>query len=199
MRFRDRSAITAHWCPIDSLADQIYRAVHYTLVTPHNSLFMINGSPERIFNISVNPAHPDAPRLAREAGVTLSRFNRPVFNFWREHHLIHRHELDRVFKGLWHYVPWADGPTFAQNGWIHDRSWWNELWTELLDQPVGLMQREDGSIIKEEASTISFNSAPHWTATELWPEHTRRLVREEDLLRGWVGAVSARISGGCLC
>lgn len=151
---------------------------------------MINGSPERIFNISVNPAHPNALRLAKEAGVSIERFERPVFNYWREHHLIHRDELDHVFKGLWHYVTWVGGPTFAQNGWIHDRSWWYELWTELLAQPIRLVPREDGTTPKEEASTISFNSAPHWTTTELWPEHTRRIVRDEDLLRGWVGAVS---------
>lgn len=173
--------------------------MHNTLVNPRNSLFMINGSPERIFNISVNPGHRDAARLAREAGVSVERFQRPVFNYWREHHLIHRDELDHVFKGLWHYVPWVGGATFAENGWIHDRSWWYEKWTELLVQPIRLEPRVDETTPKEEASSISFNSAPHWTATELWPEHTRRNVRNEDLLRGWVGAVSAECLLFCLC
>jgi hypothetical protein len=175
---------------VDSLADQIYRAVYYTLVTTQNSLFDINRSIDRVFNITVNREHPLAARLAAEAGVTEDRFERPVFNYWREHHLVHRHELDQAFQGVWNYVPWVDAPPFFQNGWIHDRSWWFELWSELLSKPVQMVARLDGSVPLEEASTISFNSGPHWTSIELFPAQTRRLVRSEDLLRGWIGAVS---------
>ena len=176
--------------PVDSLADQIYRAVYYTMATKRDSLFDINRSIDRVYNITVNRNHPLAPRLAREAGVSEERFERPVFNYWREHHLLHRHELDEVFKGVWHYEPWVNGPAFFQNGWIHDRSWWFELWTDLLAKPIRFIERADGSKPIEETSTISFNSAPHWTAIELWPSHSFRLVRNEDLLRGWIGAVS---------
>ena len=160
------------------------------MVTKHDSLFDINRSIDRVYNITVNRNHPLAPRLAREAGISEERFARPVLNYWREHHLLHRSELDEIFKGVWYYEPWVNGPTYFQNGWIHDRSWWYELWTDLLAKPIQLIERPDGSLPIEETSTISFNSAPHWTAIELWPSHSFRLVKNEDLLRGWIGAVS---------
>lgn len=182
----------------DSLADQIYRAVHYSMVSTRDSLFVINGSPDRIWNITVNRDHPLATRLINQAGVTETRLRRPVFNYWREHHLVHRHELDEVMKGLHGYVPWVNGPSLKENGWIFDRSWWFELWSEMLAQPIRFLPREeDGVVPLEEASTISLNSGPHWGEFELFPKRPWHLVSDDDVLRGWVGAVSAFSSSRC--
>ncbi|KAJ9096804.1 hypothetical protein QFC21_005075 [Naganishia friedmannii] len=173
----------------DSLADQIYRAVHYSMVSTRDSLFLIHGSPDRIWNVTVNRDHPLAARLIDQAGVTETRLKRPVFNYWREHHLVHRHELDEVMKGLHGYVPWVNGPSLKENGWIFDRSWWFELWSEMLTQPIRFVAREDDGVVpREEASTISLNSGPHWGEFELFPKRPWHLVSDDDVIRGWVGA-----------
>lgn len=132
-----------------------------------------------------------AQRLAQDAGVTLERLERPFFNYWREHHLIHREELDAVLAGSPGYEPWTGGSSLAENGWIWDRSWWFERWNWLLDQVVELGPRSsDGKAPKEENSVISFSTGPHWTTVELWPKEWHRTDTTEDLLKGFQGAVS---------
>lgn len=101
-------------------------------------------------------------------------------------------------KGLHGYVPWVNGPSLKENGWIFDRSWWFELWSEMLAQPIRFLPREeDGVVPLEEASTISLNSGPHWGEFELFPKRPWHLVSDDDVLRGWVGAVSAFSSSRC--
>lgn len=175
----------------DSLADQIYSVIQSSVIDSKDDLFVLHPSIERIYNITINKNHPMAQRLAQDAGVTLDRLDRPIFNYWREHHLIHREELDAVLSGSPGYEPWTGGSSLAENGWIWDRSWWFERWNWLLDQVVELGPRaSDGEVPKEENSVISFSTGPHWTTVELWPKEWHRTDTTDDLLKGFKGAVS---------
>lgn len=160
------------------------------MITPGLSLFELHGGPELIFNITVNRYHPLAARLASDAGVQLERFDRPLLNYWREHHLLHRPELDQVFHDGIGYKPWTAGPPYAQNGWIWDRSWWYELWTQELERPNPLVGTKDRWKPMEERSVISFSSGPHWTTTELWPRDGWVTRNFDELLLGWTKMVS---------
>lgn len=186
-----RLTIDSLYCA-DSLADQIYSVVQSVLIDPKDDLFVLHPSIERIYNIPINKNHPSAKRLANEAGVTLDRLDRPFFNYWREHHLVHREELDAALVGSPGYEPWTGGSSLAENGWIWDRSWWYERWNWLLDQAVQLGPRaRDGKVPEEESSVISFSTGPHWTTVELWPKEWHRTDTTEDLYKGYRGAVSA--------
>ncbi|KAJ9121934.1 hypothetical protein QFC24_004516 [Naganishia onofrii] len=188
--------------------DQLYVVIRESMVSNTDSLFEIHPSTELIFNITVNRLHPDAPRLAAEAGVSWERLERPLFYYWREHHLLHRDELDEVFSKAVGYRPWVGGMTYKENGWIWDRSWWLELWRGELEKPVDLFPvtgaaagghgHEHGHghghhhAPREEKSVISFSSGPHWTTTELWPRDGWVTRNFDELLRGWAGMVSPR-------
>lgn len=162
------------------------------MITRGDGLFKLHGSPERIFNITVNPHHPDAKSLADAAGVSTERFDRPIFNFWREHHLVNREDLDSAFVGFEGYEKWVGGPSQAESGWIWDRSRWYELWNSLLAHAVKFVPRSrDGLVPAEENSVISFSSGPHWTPVELWPKATANKVTNEQILHGYTVAVSS--------
>ncbi|KAJ9114781.1 hypothetical protein QFC22_005657 [Naganishia vaughanmartiniae] len=174
-----------------SLADQIYTVIWSSMITKGNGLFKLHGSPERIFNITVNPNHPDAQMLADAAGVTVDRFDKPIFNFWREHHLVNREDLDEAFVGFEGYEKWVGGPSLAESGWIWDRSVWYESWKSLLAQAVKFVPRSrDGRLPAEESSVISFSTGPHWTPVELWPKQSAGKVKPEQILQGYTAAVS---------
>jgi hypothetical protein len=166
------------------------------MVTAEDSLFDIWGSPSLIFNISVNPHHRDAQKLAEEAGVSFDRLNRPVFNYYREHHLVHRPDMDRAFSRFHDYVPWTGGPTYAENGWVFDRSWWYDKIKEQLGIPLWLVPKNgNGPVPLEEKSMVAFSTGPHWAWHELWPKHINGDEKNyEDMMRGFVGAVR-KISG----
>ncbi|KAJ9096761.1 hypothetical protein QFC21_005031 [Naganishia friedmannii] len=185
----------------DSLADQLYVVIREAMVSNHASLFEIHASTELIFNITVNRLHPDAPRLALEAGVSWDRLERPLFYYWREHHLLQREELDDVFRKAVGYRAWTGGVPYRENGWIWDRSWWLELWRGELGKPLELLPTTAGAgagagaggihhyfhAPREEKSVISFSSGPHWTTTELWPRDGWVTRNFDELLRGWAG------------
>ncbi|KAJ9096756.1 hypothetical protein QFC21_005026 [Naganishia friedmannii] len=174
----------------DSLADQIYTAIWSSMITKGDSLFKLHASTERIFDITVNANHPMAQMLADAAGVTVERFNRPIFNFWREHHLVNREDLDAAFVGFEGYEKWVGGPSMAESGWIWDRSRWYELWNSLLAHAVELVPRSlDKRVPLEENSVISFSSGPHWTPVELWPKESAGKVTPEQILHGYTAAV----------
>lgn len=161
------------------------------MISPTDDLFVLHPSIDRIYNITVNRDHPSAERLAKDAGVTMDRLDRPFFNYWREHHLLHREELDEVLAGAEGYKPWTGGPSLAENGWIWDRSWWYERWNWLLAQAVEFVPRSrDGVVPEEENSVISFSTGPHWTTVELWPKEWARTDTTDDLYKGYIGAVS---------
>lgn len=160
------------------------------MATSGVSLFEIHGSPDLVFNLTVNRYHPDAAQLAYEAGVTVDRFNRPVLNYYREHHLLHRPELDAVFHDGIGYKPWTGGTPYRKNGWIWDRSWWFEKWSEELAKPNALISTYERWKPMEERSVISFSSGPHWTTTELWPRDGWVTRNFDELLLGWERMVS---------
>jgi hypothetical protein len=161
------------------------------MITKGDGLFKLHGSPERIFNITVNANHPGAQMLAEAAGVTVERFNRPIFNFWREHHLVNREDLDAAFVGFEGYEKWVGGPSQAESGWIWDRSSWHDLWNSLLAHAVEFVPRSrDGLVPAEENSVISFSSGPHWTPVELWPQKSAGKVTSEQIFHGYTAAVS---------
>jgi hypothetical protein len=175
---------------LDSIADQIYANLRESMATSGLSLFEIHGSTDLVFNLTVNRNHPDAPQLAYEAGVTVERFNRPVLNYYREHHLLHRPELDAVFHDGIGYKPWTGGTPYRKNGWIWDRSWWFEKWSEELAKPNELIETYRKWKPMEERSVISFSSGPHWTTTELWPRDGWVTRNFDELLLGWERMVS---------
>ncbi|KAJ9105555.1 hypothetical protein QFC19_003537 [Naganishia cerealis] len=175
----------------DSLADQIYTATWSSMIAKKDSLFELHASPERIFNITVNRNHPDAQRLAEAAGVTMERLDRPIFNYWREHHLVNREDLDEAFVGCEGYEKWVGGASQEESMWIWDRSWWYELWNSLLDQAIEFVPRsKDGLVPIEENSVISFSTGPHWTPVELWPQHAAARVTDEELFHGYTTAAN---------
>lgn len=190
----------------DSLADQIYTAIQFSMVTAENSLFEIWGSPSLIFNISVNRYHPDAQRLIKEAGVTADRLDRPIFNYYREHHLVHRSDMDKAFSRFHDYVSWTGGPNYAESGWVFDRSWWYDKIKEQLGFPLWMVPKNGkGAVPLEEKSMVAFSTGPHWAWHELWPKHIEGDKKNyEDMMRGFVGAVSpgwmffsTTLMGGC--
>ena len=152
---------------------------------------MINPSLERIYNITVNRYHPDAEALANAAGVTMDRLDRPVINYWREHHLVNREELDAVFAGSAGYQNWTGADASRENGWIWPRSWWHARWKWLLGHDISLVPRSsDGVTPEEEHSVLSLSTGPHWTDVEIWPPSSS-MDPLEDLRRGYEGVVSS--------
>jgi hypothetical protein len=89
---------------IDSLADQIYTAIHFSMATAEDSSFDIWRSPSLIFNISANPHHRDARGFAERAGGSFVKMDKPVLKYYREHHLVHRPDMDRAFSRFYDYV-----------------------------------------------------------------------------------------------
>lgn len=165
-----------------------------------DSLFHVTAAPEHMFLIQVNKNHPDAVKLAQAAGVDTNRFDRPVFTFHREHHLVHREDLDRAFKKSPGYEPFVGGPPFSEQQFVWDRSWWYEKWTNLLRHGIQLTPRGEGEVpVKEESSVIALSMGPHWSPRELWPKgYPDKPDSYEHILRGYQGAVSAFPSGLCL-
>jgi hypothetical protein len=161
-----------------------------------DSLFHLSATPEFQFMIKVNKAHPDAAALALAAGVDLSRLERPVFTFHREHHLVNRDELDKALGKSPGYVPFVGGPSFAEQRFVWDRSWWYEKWTGLLRHGVQFVQGKDGQpVVREENSVIALSMGPHWSPRELWPENFEEKPNTYDfVVRGFQGAVS-RVRG----
>jgi hypothetical protein len=164
------------------------------LVSEADRLFVMNPSIERIYNVTVNRHHPKAEALALAAGVTMNRLDRPVINYWREHHLINREELDEFFSGAEGYEPWTGADPSAENGWIWPRSWWYDRWKSLLQQEIQFIPRSaDGVVPKEENSVISPSTGPHWTTVELWPRSWANKDTSKDIRYGFESAVSATV------
>lgn len=157
-----------------------------------DSLFHLSATPESQYIIKVNKNHPDAPALALAAGVEMSRLDRPVFTFHREHHLVSRPELDKALGRSPGYVPFVGGPSFAEQRFVWDRSWWYEKWTNLLRHAVQFLPEKDGrKPVKEENSVIALSMGPHWSPRELWPENFKQKPDTYDfVVRGFQGAVS---------
>lgn len=175
----------------DSLTDQIWNVYTAILVNEKDPLFMINPSIERIYNITVNRYHPEAEVLAKAAGVTMDRLDRPIINYWREHHLVNREELDEVFAGAEGYEDWTGATPSRENGWIWPRSWWHDRWKWLLGQDLHLVPRlSDDVTPEEEHSVISLATGPHWTTVELWPPSWVNTDTSASLRRGYEGVVS---------
>lgn len=170
------------------------------LVSDKDPLFLINPSKERIYNVTVNRHHHEAESLAKAAGVTMDRLDRPIINFWREHHMVNREELDEVFAGAEGYENWVGAPTSAENGWIWERSWWYDRWKSLLRQDIQFIPRSaDGVVPEEENSVISLSTGPHWTTVELWPRSWSSKDTSEDLRCGFEGVVSLFASFAVVC
>lgn len=166
-----------------------------------DSLFHVKATPESMFMIYVNKAHTDARKLSQEAGVATSRFDRPVFTFHREHHLVNREDLDKAFKNFPGYKPLVDGPPFSKQNFVADRSWWYEKWTALLRLGVQFESKGlEGSRILEESSVIAFSMGPHWSPRELWPKgYVVKDYSYDQVLRGYQSAVSHRSCSIPLC
>lgn len=170
-----------------------------------DSLFHLSATPEFQFIIKVNKNHPDAPALALAAGVDMSRMDRPVFTFHREHHLVNRPELDKALGKSPGYVPLAGGPSYEEQRFVWDRSWWYEKWTGLLRHGVQFVAGKDGlPVVKEENSVIALSMGPHWSPRELWPADFEEKPDTYDfVVRGFQGAVSCggmvsgRVLMGC--
>jgi hypothetical protein len=184
--------------PADSLPDQIYTTLVDLMVSGsgpeggHDSLFHVHAHPEAIFTISVNKAHPDATKLSQAACVATSRFDRPVFSFHREHHLVHREDLDKAFMNAPGYQPFVGGPPYSEQKFVADRSWWYDKWTARLRTGVQFESKSDaGPRILEENSVIGFSMGPHWSPRELWPQrYVLKNDSYEHVLRGYQGTVS---------
>ncbi|KAJ9108626.1 hypothetical protein QFC20_003324 [Naganishia adeliensis] len=180
----------------DSLADQIYMTIQHSMISGFgpkgapDSLFHLSATPESQYIIKVNKNHPDAPALALAAGVEMSRLDRPVFTFHREHHLVSRPELDKALGRSPGYVPFVGGPSFAEQRFVWDRSWWYEKWTNLLRHAVQFLPEKDGrKPVKEENSVIALSMGPHWSPRELWPENFKQKPDTYDfVVRGFQGA-----------
>ena len=157
-----------------------------------DSLFHVTAKPESMFLIYVNKAHPDAIKLSQAAGVATSRFDRPVFAFIRDHHLVNREDLDKAFRNTPGYKPFVGGPSYMEQRFVADRSWWHEKWTELLRFGVQFDFKNDGSSTAlEEKSVIAFSTGPHWSPRELWPQgFVQKADSYDHVLRGYQGAVS---------
>lgn len=141
------------------------------------------------FSIFVNKEHVDAEKLAQEAGVSLDQLDTPVFVYYRDHHLVNRHELDEAFDGSPGYEPLASGPPYSEQKFIADRSWWHEKWTGQLRTPI--KWNSDGTPAREEKSMIALSTGPHWSLRELWPKGSEAHQDSNDhILRGYQGAVS---------
>ena len=181
--------------------DQIYTTLRDTMVSGSgpeggtDSLFQVKATPEFMFLIYVNKAHPDAIKLSQVAGVAMSRFDRPVFTYIREHHLVHREDLDKAFKNSPGYKPFVGGPPHSEQKFVWDRSWWYEKWTELLRIGVQFDYKDDeGSKMREERSVIAFSMGPHWSPRELWPQgYVMKDDSYDHVLRGYQGAVSSEV------
>ncbi|KAJ9096757.1 hypothetical protein QFC21_005027 [Naganishia friedmannii] len=175
----------------DSLADQIYVALRSSMISAHDSLFRLQALPDSSFSIYVDLKHPDATKLAAAAGVSVTRLERPVFVYYRDHHLVNRPELDEAFKDIPGYEPLAGGPPHSEQKFVADRSLWYEKWTGYLRTPFAWGQIEaGGKRPAEEKSTIALSTGPHWSTRELWPRGAVEEAGSDDLiLRGYQGAV----------
>ncbi|KAJ9105554.1 hypothetical protein QFC19_003536 [Naganishia cerealis] len=162
------------------------------MISLHESLFRLHASPELSFSIFVDKTHPDAEKLAKAAGVSMERLDRPIFVYYRDHHLVQRAELDAAFKDVPGYEPFVGGPPHSEQKFIADRSWWYENWKGYLQTPFAWAPTEQG-VEKpiEEKSTIALSTGPHWSTRELWPKGAVEQKGSEDLImRGYQGAVS---------
>lgn len=163
------------------------------MISLHNSLFRLQALPDQTYSIYVNLTHPDAENLAAAAGVTVDRLERPVFVYYRDHHLVNRPELDEAFKHVPGYRPLTDGPPHSEQKFIADRSVWYEKWTGYLQKPLVWAAKTESGRKRpiEEKSMISLSTGPHWSIRELWPKGAvERPGNDELILRGYQGAVS---------
>jgi hypothetical protein len=162
------------------------------MISSHDSLFRLQALQDSSYSIYVNPKHPDAEKLAAAAGVSITRLERPLFVYYRDHHLVNRPELDEAFKDIPGYEPLTGGPPHSEQKFIADRSVWYEKWTGYLRTPFAWGQTEEGGKRPiEEKSVISFSTGPHWSIRELWPKGAVEEPGSNELiLRGYQGAVS---------
>lgn len=156
----------------DSLTEHSY-AVVAGLMVGSDGLFLSDGTPDNIFRIYLNLDHPKAASLLEQAGLVPesgssyppARAKMPLVNFYRDHHVFSREELDTAFEGVNGYLAFPSRSE-EQNRikWVAEKTNWWDGWREKLQAGVQLAGfTRSKSEIKKEKSVIVFNVGPHWS------------------------------------
>lgn len=149
----------------DSLTEHTFHVVS-ALMAGSDGLFWWDGTPDHNFRLMLNPSHPLAIPLLDAARVTYDRADTPLVNFYRDHHVMSRDDLDEAFQGVQGYTPWKDRTEEQLKiKWVFEDTKWWRLWFERFSTPVGY---DVGNFlaqgpVRAEKSVLVFNVGPHWS------------------------------------
>lgn len=173
----------------DSLTEQHGLMIRNLLVYPGGPWEVVGwGDRPRYEAVTLNQAHPDAPKILSDAGVSEDRGTRPIVTLYLERHLISRSEMDEVMRHAEGagYEPFSSGPGKGRTEFIGDSIWY-DAYREIMDGPD--VEFLDPSRVEEEDTVLMLNSGPHWIYNQFT---TREVEFYPELLQGWENMVSSR-------